>query len=66
RENDLFHLNNAICLYDLTNTYFEGSCPSNPKAQFNKKQKEKRTDCRQIVIALVLDQTRGSRNIFAL
>ena len=56
RENDLFHLNNAICLYDLTNTYFEGSCQSNPKAQFNKNQKEKRTDCRQIVIALVLDQ----------
>jgi transposase len=56
RENNLFNLNNAVYLYDLTNTYFEGLCKSNPKAQFNKNQKEKRTDCRQIVIALVLDQ----------
>lgn len=56
RENNLFNLNNAVYLYDLTNTYFEGLCQSNPKAQFNKNQKEKRTDCRQIVIALVLDQ----------
>lgn len=56
RENNLFNLNNAVYLYDLTNTYFEGLCKSNPKAEFNKNQKEKRTDCRQIVIALVLDQ----------
>jgi len=56
REKNLFNLHNAIYLYDLTNTYFEGLCKSNPKAQFNKNQKEKRADCRQIVIALVLDQ----------
>ena len=56
REKNLFNLNNCIYLYDLTNTYFEGLCKSNPKAKFNKNQKEKRTDCRQIVIALVLDQ----------
>jgi len=56
REKNLFNLNNAIYLYDLTNTYFEGLCKRNPKAQFNKNQKEKRSDCRQIVIALVLDQ----------
>lgn len=55
-EKSLFNLNNSIYLYDLTNTYFEGLCAKNPKAQFNKNQKEKRTDCRQIVIALVLDQ----------
>lgn len=56
REKNLFNLNNSIYLYDLTNTYFEGLCKSNPKAKFSKNQKEKRTDCRQIVIALVLDQ----------
>lgn len=56
RERDLFNLDNSIYLYDLTNTYFEGLCQNNPKAQFNKNQKEKRTDCRQIVIALVLNQ----------
>lgn len=51
----LFNLNNSIFLYDLTNTYFEGICAENPKAEFNGNQKEKRTDCKQIVIALMLD-----------
>ncbi len=55
REKSLFQLDNAIYLYDLTNTYFEGLCQKNPKAEFNKNQKEKRSDCRQIVVALVLD-----------
>ncbi len=55
-EQNLFGLDNAVYLYDLTNTYFEGLCEKNPKAEFCKNQKEKRTDCRQIVIALVLDQ----------
>ena len=56
KQRNLFGLNNAIFLYDLTNSYFEGICKGNPKAAFNKNQKEKRTDCRQIVIALVIDQ----------
>lgn len=51
----LFNLHNSIFLYDLTNTYFEGICAENPKAEFNGNQKEKRTDCKQIVIALMLD-----------
>jgi hypothetical protein len=55
REKSLFNLENCIFLYDLTNTYFEGVCARNPKAQFNKNQKEKRTDCRQVVVALSLD-----------
>jgi hypothetical protein len=55
REKSLFNLTNTIFLYDLTNTYFEGLCKSNPKAKFCNNQKEKRTDCRQIVIALFLD-----------
>jgi len=55
REKNLFSLEDSIFLYDLTNTYFEGMCTKNPKAQYNGNQKEKRTDCPQIVVALVLD-----------
>jgi len=55
RERDLFSLENSIFLYDLTNTYFEGICARNPKAEYNGNQKEKRTDCPQVVVALVLD-----------
>ena len=56
QEQSIFGLRNTIYLYDLTNTYFEGLCQQNPKAQYNKNQKEKRTDCPQIVVALVLDE----------
>ncbi len=56
REKDLFNLEDSIFLYDLTNSYFEGICSNNPKARYNGNQKEKRTDCPQIVVALVLDQ----------
>jgi hypothetical protein len=55
RERDLFSLEDSIFLYDLTNTYFEGICARNPKAEYNANQKEKRTDCPQVVVALVLD-----------
>ncbi|HUU39357.1 MAG TPA: IS1634 family transposase [Desulfatiglandales bacterium] len=55
REKALFNLEDCIFLYDLTNTYFEGICARNPKAQFNGNQKEKSADCRQVVIALTLD-----------
>jgi len=51
-----FRLKNSILLYDLTNTYFEGQSNLIPKAEFNKNQKEKRTDCPQIVIALIIDK----------
>ena len=53
-------------MYDLTNTYFEGLCRRNPKAKFNKNQKEKRSDCRQIVVALVLDQEGFIRRHYVL
>ena len=43
-----------ITLYDLTNTYFEGSGVSNANAAFGK-SKEKRTDCLLVTLALVLD-----------
>lgn len=50
-----FNLTNSLVLYDLTNTYFEGQAELNPKAEFCKNQKEKRSDCPQIVIALIID-----------
>jgi len=56
KQQSIFGLRNTIYLYDLTNSYFEGLCQKNPKAEYNKNQKEKRTDCPQIVIALVLDE----------
>jgi hypothetical protein len=55
RQKDLFSLEDSVFLYDLTNTYFEGVCAGNPKAQYSKNQKEKRSDCPQVVVALVLD-----------
>ncbi|MFC1864110.1 IS1634 family transposase [Thermodesulfobacteriota bacterium] len=56
RERKLFNLQDSIFLYDLTNTYFEGICAQNPKAEYNGNQKEKRTDCPQVVVALVINQ----------
>jgi len=41
-------------LYDLTNTYFEGQCTQNPKAQFGR-SKEKRSDCSLVTLGLILD-----------
>ena len=54
-EKHLFSLEDSIFLYDLTNSYFEGVCAKNPKAQYNGNQKKKRTDCPQVVVALILD-----------
>ena len=53
QEDDLFSLNSTIILYDLTNTYFEGTCAGNPKAEFGR-SKEKRSDCRLVTMGLVL------------
>jgi transposase len=52
---ELCNVNDTIILYDLTNTYFEGRMLQSDKARFNKKSKEKRTDCKCIVLALVTD-----------
>jgi transposase len=56
QEKSLFNLKSTIFLYDLTNTYFEGVCANNPKAEYNGNQKEKRSDCPQVVVALVIDE----------
>ena len=45
----------SIFLFDLTNLYFEGQCKNNTLAMFGK-SKEKRSDCRLVTLALMVDQ----------
>ena len=54
RAQDLFELQATVTLYDLTNTYFEGSAAANPKAARGR-SKEKRSDCPLLTLGLVLD-----------
>jgi transposase len=53
RWEDMFGIEFDVLLYDLTSTYFEGFCQQNPKAKFGY-SRDKRSDCRQVVIALVV------------
>lgn len=52
--NELFNLEDKIILYDLTNTYFEGRMQNSRIAKFGR-SKEKRTDARLIVLAVVVN-----------
>jgi len=54
-EKDLFSLKEQYCFFDLTNTYFEGSCKKNPKAAYGK-SKERRDDCKLVTLGLVVDE----------
>ncbi len=54
-EKDLFSLPEKIILYDLTNTYFEGTAKHNKKAQRGR-SKEKRNDCPLLTLAMVIDE----------
>ncbi|MGH2359101.1 MAG: IS1634 family transposase [bacterium] len=54
RERALFNLGESLYLYDLTSTYFEGQCLSNPQAQRGY-SRDSRPDCKQVVVGLVLD-----------
>lgn len=55
RETSLFALERRLFLFDLTNTYIEGSAKHNEKGNHGK-SKEKRTDCPLISLALVVDE----------
>lgn len=55
RERTLFNLEDQIYLYDLTSTYFEGQCPSNPQAKRGY-SRDQRPDCKQVVVGLVVDR----------
>src|SRR5436309_5763378 len=54
REKTLFNLDDTVYLYDLTSTYFEGQAKANPQAKRGY-SRDKRGDCKQVVIGLVLD-----------
>lgn len=53
RWKDLFGATYDLLLYDLTSTYFEGEMEEAPKAKHGY-SRDKRPDCRQVVIAVVL------------
>ncbi|CDN32715.1 hypothetical protein BN938_2645 [Mucinivorans hirudinis] len=54
RTDSLFNLTNRVMLFDLTNFYFEGSKTGSKKAKFGR-SKEKRSDCRLLVLALAIN-----------
>lgn len=54
KTNELFNIQDKIVLYDLTNTYFEGEKRNSKLAKFGR-SKEKRSDCKLIVLALVVN-----------
>jgi len=60
-EGQLFSLKETIILYDLTNTFFEGSGTYNPKARYGR-SKEKRSDCPLVTLGLVLDMNGFPKN----
>ena len=53
RLGQLFDLDYELLLYDITSTYFEGRCHSNPLAKRGY-SRDKRPDCLQVCIALVV------------
>lgn len=54
-EKTLFSLQEKLILYDLTNTYFEGSASGNKKAKRGR-SKEKRSDRPLLALGLVIDE----------
>lgn len=51
---ELFDLQDRIMLYDLTNTYFEGTKRKSKLAQYGR-SKEKRSDAKLVVLAMVVN-----------
>lgn len=56
QEKNLFGFQETITLYDLTNTYFEGSSKANKQGKRGH-SKEKRSDCPLVTLALMLDSS---------
>ena len=54
KTNQLFDIEDKIYIYDLTNTYFEGRKRGSKLAKFGR-SKEKRSDCKIVVLALVIN-----------
>ena len=55
KTDDLFNATNRIAIFDLTNFYFEGRKDGSEKARFGR-SKEKRTDCKLLVLALCINK----------
>ncbi len=55
RLGELFDLEYDLLLYDVTSTYFEGQCESNPLAQRGY-SRDQRSDCKQVCIGLVVSR----------
>lgn len=55
KEESMFAKERKIYLYDLTNTYFEGSAKNNKLAK-RAKSKEKRSDCPLVTLALMVNE----------
>lgn len=55
KTDDLFNATNRIAIFDLTNFYWEGRKDGSQKAQFGR-SKEKRSDCKLLVLALCINQ----------
>jgi len=55
QEKNLFSLQEKMCFFDLTNTYFEGELKGNSKAKLGR-SKEKRSDCKLLTLALIIDE----------
>ena len=55
RAREIFSLKETVILYDLTNTYFEGSKRGSKVARHGK-SKERRNDCPLITLSLVVDE----------
>ena len=55
KTDDLFNITNRIAIFDLTNFYFEGRKEGSRKAQFGR-SKEKRSDCKLLVLALCINK----------
>ena len=55
KTDDLFNITNRIAIFDLTNFYFEGRKDDSKKAQFGR-SKEKRSDCKLLVLALCINK----------
>ncbi len=55
RLTSMFEMEDKIIIYDLTNTYFEGRMENSKIARYGR-SKEKRYDCKQVVLAAVVNE----------
>ncbi len=55
RVTGLFHLEDKLVIFDISNTYFEGRKDKSKLAQYGK-SKEKRSDCKQVVFTGVINE----------